>query len=235
MTLDAIIDTIGVKPYYIDGDKDNPRGAIYNADCLDILPLIPDKAIDLCLTDPPYGIDAEKHHGRKCGGKAVSIKKDYGYIGWDEKPATPVMINYCISKSDKAIIWGGNYFSLPISGAWLVWDKDNGSNPWADCELAWTNLDTSIRKFKHRWMGMLQEDMANKEIRVHPTQKPSPLFKWILEKYSQPFDLILDPFLGSGTTAVAAKQLGRKFIGIEISQKYCDIAIQRLQQEVMGV
>jgi site-specific DNA-methyltransferase (adenine-specific) len=136
--------------------------------------------------------------------------------------------------SKNQIIFGGNYFIeyLKNSPCWIVWDKDNSGN-FADCELAWASFKTAVRKFKWRWNGMLQEDMKHKESRYHPTQKPVELMKWILNKYSKPTDLILDPFLGSGTTAIAAKQIHRRYIGIEISQKYCDIARQRLGQEVL--
>jgi len=137
--------------------------------------------------------------------------------------------------SKNQIIFGGNYYGsvLGDTNCYIVWDKDNGDNDFADCELAWTSFKSAVRKFKWRWNGMLQEDMKYKEARFHPTQKPVELMKWILGKYSEPTDLILDPFLGSGTTAVAAKQLHRRYIGIEISPKYCEIAKQRLGQEVL--
>ena len=204
---------------------------LYHADCRDVLPLLP--KVDLVLTDPPYGIGAERHHGRKCGGKAVANKRDYGFIGWDETPADADSIAMCLDAGGKTIIWGGNYFTLPLRGSWLVWDKDNGTNPWADCELAWTNLDIVIRKFRYRWMGMLQEHGGSKkEHRVHPTQKPLPLIKWCIS-HADNAQTILDPFAGSGTTLRAAKDLGRKAIGIEIEEKYCEIAAQRLRQEVL--
>ena len=139
------------------------------------------------------------------------------------------------SISKNQIIFGGNYYAsiLGDSSCWIVWDKDNGKTDFADCELAWTSFKTAVRKFKWRWQGMLQEDMANKEKRLHPTQKPLPLMKWIVEKYSKPGDLIIDPFSGSFTTSVGCKQLGRKYIGVEISKEYCEIAVQRLSQEVL--
>ena len=206
---------------------------LYCADCREVLPLLEPGSVDLVLTDPPYGIGAERHHGRKCGGKAVANKKDYGYIGWDEKPADDASIALCVQAGKQAIIWGGNYFVLPPRGSWLVWDKDNGSNPWADCELAWTNLEISIRKFRHRWMGMLQENGGRKkEPRVHPTQKPLSLIKWCVTLADDP-QTILDPFAGSGTTGRACKDLGRKCIMIEIEEKYCQIAARRLEQEVL--
>jgi site-specific DNA-methyltransferase (adenine-specific) len=133
--------------------------------------------------------------------------------------------------SKNQIIFGGNYFIeyLKNGPCWLVWDKDNSGN-FADCELAWTSFDTAVRKFTWRWNGMLQQDMKHKEKRYHPTQKPIPLFEQILRMYSKPTDLILDPFLGSGTTAIACEQLGRKWIGIEKEPKYCEIARERIKQ-----
>ena len=235
--LNKIKDAIGVKPYY-----EEPAGVIYNADCLDILPMIPEKSINLALTDPPYGIGIANSknltRGKQRGGlknRAWGYNIDYGEYGWDQSKASDKHIENIITVSVNQIIFGGNYYAqlLGNSSCWIVWDKDNGENDFSDCELAWTSFGTAVRKFKWRWHGMLQEYMSNKEHRTHPSQKPLPLFKWILEKYSQPDNLILDPFLGSGTTAVAAKQLGRQYIGIEISQKYCDIAIQRLAQEVL--
>jgi DNA modification methylase len=213
-----------MNPYY-----DHAGITIYNADCRLILPTLP--KCDLLLTDPPYGIGEEKHHGRKCGGKALSEKKDYGYIGWDEEPADKSTLDSCRALATHSIIWGGNYFELPIRGGWLVWDKVNGSNPWADCELAWTDLDISIRKFTHQWMGMLQEDMSRKETRVHPTQKPLALMKWCLSLFPDA-KTVLDPFAGSGTTLVAAKAMGLTAIGIELHEPYCEIAAKRLSQEV---
>ena len=132
-----------------------------------------------------------------------------------------------------SIVFGGNYYELPPSPCWLVWDKDN-SGDFADCELAWTNMATAVRKFKWRWNGMLQEKMGQrKEHRQHPTQKPVALLKWCIERLPSSDHTILDPFAGSGTTLRAAKDLGRKAIGIEIEEKYCRIAANRLRQEVL--
>jgi site-specific DNA-methyltransferase (adenine-specific) len=202
---------------------------IINADCRDVLPLIPDKSIDLVLTDPPYGI-GEAHGRNKSRGK-IAVSKDYGIAVWDDKPIDQVVINQIIFKAENSIIFGGNYYCLPPSPCWLVWDKDNGTNDFADCELAWTNFTSAVRKYLWRWNGMLQQAGCPKEIRYHPTQKPVGLFKAILSDYSKPSDMIFDPFLGSGTTAVAAKILGRKCIGIEISEKYCEIAALRCLRE----
>lgn len=215
------------KPYWQDD-----HGVLYHGDCLEIMPLLADKSVDLVLTDPPYGIGeaAGKNKSRSC----IAISRDYGNDSWDDKPMTMQQQNECIRLSKNQIFFGGNFFDLPPSSCWIVWDKDNGETDFADCELAWTSFETTVRKFKWRWQGMLQERMGkDKDERVHPTQKPIALMKWIINKYSKETDVILDPFAGSGTTLRAAKDLGRKYIGIEISEKYCEIAAKRLGQEVL--
>jgi len=221
-----------ITPYY---DQDGIT--IYCGDCREILPQL-DVKVDLVLTDPPYGINVLKttYHPSKANkrwGNSATEKRGWDYSEWDDVRIPKETIKNLLTISSKMIIWGGNYYAdwLPASGSWLVWDKDNGSNDFADCELAWTNLDTPVRKIKHRWNGMLQENMADKEYRYHPTQKPLPVIKWAALFLQD--GLILDPFLGSGTTAVAAKILGRKCIGIEIEEKYCKIAVERLRQSVM--
>ena len=215
-----------MKPYYEENGI-----TIYLGDCREILPTLP--KVDLVLTDPPYGIGADRNlRANTQYGKAVTLSKDYGVGKWDSEPASETRILMTREKGNQAIIWGGNYFILPCSPCWLVWDKDNGDNGYADCELAWTNLDRAVRKFRHRWMGMLQENMKEKEERYHPTQKPTEVMRWCIGLASSP-KTILDPFMGSGTTLRAAKDLGRKAIGIEIEEKYCEIAARRLAQEVL--
>jgi DNA modification methylase len=213
-----------IEPYY---DQDGIT--IYHGDCREILPQLP--KVDLVLTDPPYGIGeaAGKNKSRSCLG----VSRDYGNQQWDDETLDEE-VALSILGGVNAIVFGGNYYSLPPSSCWLVWDKDNGDNDFADCELAWTNLAKAVRKFTWRWQGMLQEHGgAKKEIRQHPTQKPVALMKWCIKQADDP-QTILDPFMGSGTTLVAAKQLGRKAIGIEIEKKYCDIAIERLRQKTLA-
>ncbi|RJS73020.1 site-specific DNA-methyltransferase, partial [ANME-2 cluster archaeon] len=124
--------------------------------------------------------------------------------------------------SKNQIIFGGNYYTdyLTPSSCWIVWDKRNGRNDFADCELAWTSFKSAVRIFRYKWNGMLQENMKKKEKRVHPTQKPTPVFTWILKKYSNEGDLICDPFLGSGTTLEACRKTNRNCIGFEISGEW---------------
>ena len=199
---------------------------IMEGDCLEVMKQFPDKCFDLVLTDPPYGIGeaAGKNESRGCLAKS----KDYGYSDWDDKIPDAAYFDEIFRVSKNQIIFGGNYFILPPSSCWLVWDKLNGKTDFADCELVWTSFDTAVRKFSFRWQGMLQEDMKHKEKRYHPTQKPVKLFMQIIEKYSQPGETILDPFLGSGTTAIAAYNTGRHCVGIEKIPAYVDIARERL-------
>ena len=214
-------------PYYQDSAV-----TIYHADCMDVLPTLEPESIDLVLTDPPYGI-GESNEKNGTRGELAS-PKDYGHYAWD-KSRVPELVKLAISVGNFAIIFGGNYYTdiLPPSSSWIVWDKDNGENDFADCELAWTNHKKAVRKFKWRWHGMLQERMGNeKEYRAHPTQKPIALMKWCIQNYP-PADTIIDPFMGSGTVLRAAKDLGRKAIGIEIEERYCEIAARRMQQEVL--
>lgn len=213
-----------MKPYYED-----KWVKIFHGDCREILPQL-DIKVDLVLTDPPYGRNEIKNNPSR--GK-LAVSKDYGLGEWDREPADANLLEMVVAKARHSIIFGGNYFTLPPSSCWLVWDKDNQGNDFADCELAWTNFKSAVRKYLWRWNGMLQEPLSPKEYRCHPTQKPSGLFSLIIADYSKENDLILDPFLGSGTTCFCAKKLNRYSIGIEIEEKYCEIAARRCSQSVM--
>lgn len=209
---------------------------IIRADCLDFMKQLPDKCIDLVLTDPPYGLGMAAR-GR-IGTSRLGVCRDYGKSDWDNSIPTSSCFDEIKRVSHQQIIWGGNYFTNVIGKAthWIYWDKDNFDNDFSDGELAWTSFNlTSVRRFKYRWAGMLQEPDHIKEDRIHPTQKPLALMLWLIERYTNPQDLILDPFCGSGTTCVAAEQLGRKWIGIEISEAYCEIARDRIKAVRTGV
>ena len=132
-------------------------------------------------------------------------------------------------KCKKQIIFGGNYYDLPETKCWLLWDKENGENGFADCEMAWTNLDKAVRRKVHRWNGMLRK--GNEE-RFHPTQKPLAVMAWALMQAGD-VQTVLDPWTGSGTTLRACKDAGVKCVGIEMQEKYCEIAAQRMLQEVL--
>ena len=201
---------------------------------------MPDKSVDLVLTDPPYGIGeaagANTSRSKPFGSKSITSKKttrkiipatNYGNHDWDNAPPSQEYFNEIFRVSKNQIIFGGNYFGLPASSCWIVWDKDN-SGDFADAELAWTSFDSAVRIFKWRWNGMLQQDMKHKDKRMHPTQKPLALMMWCLDNYSSQDMIVLDPFLGSGTTAVACTKLNRNYIGIDISEEYCDIARKRV-------
>ena len=211
-----------MKPYY-----EHAGITIYHGDCREIAPSVERVCV---VTDPPYGIGADRNlRANKQHGRAACPSRDYGRGEWDSHPAPSGLLMSLVGDSP-SVIWGGNYFSLPPSSAWLVWDKDNGDNGYADCELAWTNLSQAVRRIRWRWMGMIQELAGDKkEPRLHPTQKPVPVMSWCLG--FMPEGIVLDPFMGSGTTLVAAKNLGRKAIGIEIEERYCEIAAKRLAQE----
>ena len=201
---------------------------LWHGDCREILPLLP--PCDLILTDPPYGIGADKNlRANKQHGKAAAPSKDYGTGNWDNEPPPVWLVELMRDKSRSQIFWGGNYYNLPPAVGWLVWDKENGDNGYADCELAWTNLPQAIRRVKWRWAGMLQQDMANKEEREHPTQKPVPVMRWALMQ-AKGAQTVCDPFMGSGTTGVACVMEGLQFVGIERERKYFDIAVRRIEQ-----
>ena len=197
-------------PYYQD-----EATTLYCADCRDILPLLP--KVDLVLTDPPYGLG-----NRMQGGTWGAASKYATLREWDKRPSNETII--ALASISRSIIWGGNYFALPPSRCWLVWDKQNAVPTMADCELAWSNLDRPTKRFS--WP-------VGTHNYGHPTEKPLELMTWCIKLAGESVDLILDPFAGSGTTLVAAKQLGRKAIGIEISEKYCEIAKKRLSQEYL--
>jgi DNA modification methylase len=212
-------------PYYQD-----EAVCIYHGDCREVLPFLP--KTDLLLTDPPYGI-GEARGKNKSRGK-LAVAKDFGVSDWDDAPPPRWLLDCAMDRTNHHILFGGNYFGLPPASCWLVWDKDNGESDFADCELAWTNLQKSVRRLRYRWAGMLQEPGCRKEVRVHPTQKPEAVMRWALMQAPDGCN-VLDPFMGSGTTLVAAKRLGRKAIGIEREKKYCDLAIERLAQGALGL
>ncbi len=201
---------------------------IYHGDCREVLPFLP--RTDLLLTDPPYGIGEARADNASRSKLAVS--RDYGHADWDNIPPPRWLFDALIEHTKHQIIFGGNYFGLPPSSCWLVWDKDNGENDFADCELAWTNLPKAVRRLRYRQQGMLGEPGCRKDVRVHPTQKPEAVMRWAL-LHAPDGCSVLDPFMGSGTTLVAAKRLGRKAIGIERELAYCQVAVERLRQSAL--
>lgn len=209
---------------------------IINADCIEVLKLLPDKCVDLVLTDPPYGIGVNKKtvilDGTRQGKGFNAIRSNFKKKDWDDLIPQKELFDEIFRVSKNQIIWGGNYFAeyLNNSSCWLVWDKDNGTTDFADCELAYTSYKTAVRKFRYRWNGCLQENTKEKEKRIHPTQKPLSLFEWCLDKYSQENDLILDCFSGSGTTAIACYLTKRRFICIEKDKEYAQASQERYEK-----
>ena len=197
-------------------------------DCLDIMMKYPDNYFDLILTDPPYGID--EANGKNKSRGQLTRPTDYGKSDWDKERLEKNYFDEMLRVSKNQIVFGGNYYIdyLQPTSCMIVWDKDN-SGDFADCELAWTSFKTATRLFKYRWNGMLQGDMKNKEVRVHPTQKPVPLFEWILKNYAKPGDKILDPFCGSGTILESCLNLNLECLAIDKSDEWMPHYRKRLR------
>lgn len=216
---------------------DDLIGKITCADCLDILKQLPDKCVDLVLTDPPYGIKMAQDTGiynktslKKGFTNKHSIKKK----DWDDKRPEKIYFDEILRVGKNVIIFGGNYFAdmLPATRGWIVWDKKENEKiaPYfSDCELAYTSFDKNIKKYLYGWYGV---EGINKrtESKSHPTQKPVELFMKILQDYSNENDLVLDCFSGSGTTAVACHNLKRRFICIEKDPEYAEKSRERLKR-----
>lgn len=207
-----------------------PTIELINDDCMNVMAKYPDKYFDLAIVDPPYGINILERG--VLGSNNCGKVKDYGKKGWD-LDAPPVEYFFELSRVSKhQIVWGANHFisRMPYnSSCWVVWDKDN-TGGYADCELAWASFPTAVRKFKHRWNGMLQQDMKNKEVRIHPTQKPTALYKWLLQMYAEKGQKILDTHLGSGSIAIACHYFGCDLVATEIDKDYYEAAVKRFNE-----
>jgi DNA modification methylase len=201
------------KPYYQDSAV-----TIYHGDCREIVPQL--GRFDLLLTDPPYGININKSN-------RLSVSRGFGGETWDSEVVDEVLLSSLFSISENQIVWGGNYYMLKPSRCFLVWDKQNDGRDFADCEYAWTSLDSVARIFRMRPMNM---DGG----KVHPTQKPENLIRWCIAQHSIS-KTILDPFAGSGTTGRAAKDLNKTAVLIEREERYCEIAASRMSQEVLAL
>jgi DNA modification methylase len=216
-----------MKPYYQDDSV-----TIYHGDCAQIMPEL--GQFDLLLTDPPYGIGLAKGMGGGgIDGFGRGIKRSpKKYEGkWDDCAPDAHLINLCLKTAQLHIVWGGNYMAsmLPQQSKWLVWDKEQTMPTYSDAELAWTTLKgNSVKMFRQNGSGL----MAVEKERFHPTQKPLRLMMWCIGICGD-VHTILDPFAGSGTTGRAAKDLGRKAVLIEREERYCEIAANRMRQEVL--
>lgn len=198
------------------------RSAVFNEDCIAVMKRYPDKFFNLALCDPPYGIgeDGASNHSR---GKLAKPKL-YTPKDWDKEPPAEEYFKEVLRVSKFVVMWGANHYieRMPKQNAtcWLIWDKENGENDFADCEMAWTNFDSAVRRFKFRWAGMLQGNMKDKEVRIHPTQKPVQLYAWVLAKFAEEGWKVLDTHLGSGSSRIACHKAGLEFVGCEIDKEY---------------
>jgi DNA modification methylase len=196
--------------------SDKPTITLHNCDCLDFMRTMPDKSVDLCLTDPPYGLDIANNPFRQAHEKS----------NWDESPCSDEQLAEMIRVSKEQVVWGGNYFNLPPTQCFFVWDKlqpEDFSS--AMCEMAWVSRQSPAKMFK-KWVVNYKK--------FHPTQKPDDLMVWCLERFPDS-QTIFDPFMGSGTTGVACKLLRRNFIGCEIDKKYFDLAQRRINSTEFGM
>jgi site-specific DNA-methyltransferase (adenine-specific) len=206
---------------------------VYNMDCIAGMKEYPDKYFDLALVDPPYGIGESSNDNQSRSGLAKS--KNYGKKFWDNEPPQIEYFTELIRVSKNQVVWGANHFisRLPYDAScWLVWDKVNGENDFADCELAWTSFNKAVRKFTYRWHGMLQQNMKDKEARIHPTQKPISLYEWILLRFAEKGQKVLDTHLGSGSSRIAAHNLGFHFVGFELDKEYYEAQEKRFRTHI---
>lgn len=215
-----------VEPYYDDGSV-----VLYNARCEDVLPSIDPAGVDLLLTDPPYGMAHDTDYTRFTGG--VANNATHRAVAGDDAPFDPTRLTLY----RHAIIFGANHFSdcLP-AGSWIVWDKRSpggSKNVMSDAEVAWSSKGRGVYVFSHSWDGFNRA--SERGTAYHPTQKPVALMRWIVERWTNPGDLVLDPYMGSGPIAQACHELGRRYIGIEIVEDYCAIAVSRLSQQTLDL
>ena len=208
---------------------------VIQGDCLDVLRSMPDASVDAVVTDPPYGINVAPD-GR-IGGSNVAESTQYRAATWDEKGLSTEQWSELKRVSKTQVVFGFNHLTDvlgPCSGV-IVWDKkckNNWFDNFSDCELAWTSKRGPARVYRHMWMGALRASEKEAGARVHPTQKPVELMRWVVENWVGEGATVLDPFCGSGTTGVACVQTGRNFIGIELDPGYCDIARRRIADAV---
>ena len=194
-------------------------------DCREILPTLP--KVDAVVTDPPYGIEMAGGFSGAGGFSKPIARREYEG-DWDSEAPDADVFKMIVNCAPQSIIWGGNYFTdkLPQAPFWLVWDKENSMPSFSDAELAWTNIDKkSVKRIRYMQNGC----MSREKERWHPTQKAVEVMRWSISHLKDEPQTILDPFMGSGTTGVAAVQMGRKFIGIEREPKYFDIACKRIE------
>jgi site-specific DNA-methyltransferase (adenine-specific) len=207
-----------------------PISEVFQIDCNLYMKTIPDKFFELAICDVNYGIgeDGLKNHSRgKKAKPTLYIPKE-----WDKQSVDKSTLDGIIRISKNQILWGANHFISKIpydSPAWIVWDKQNGDNDFADCELAWTSFHSAVRQFTFRWAGMLQGNMSDKETRIHPTQKPVQLYKWLLKNYAKPGDKIFDSHMGSQSSRIATYEGGFDYYGCELDKDYFEAGCKRFE------
>lgn len=216
--------------------KDN---AYICCDCMEVMRAMPDKCVDVAIVDPVYGGVTQGGYMKEQGGKRVgnglADRRLYNQAIWEQEKTPKEYFDELFRVSKNQVIWGGNYFIESIakdSQGWIVWDKRrNEGVTFADGELAWTSFNRALRIFRFKWDGMLQENMKDKEQRIHPTQKPVALYEWILKNYAHEGDLIFDTHVGSASSLIACERLGFNFIGCEMDEEYYKISSDRFKAE----
>ena len=207
------------------------RIRFYNCDCMELMGS--GDVWDLALVDPPYGINISQTFGgeKRKSGKGAALKSAFTKKDWDSAIPDKSYFDELFRISKNQIIWGANYFTeyLPNSMGWLAWNKNNGTTKFSDCELAFTSYDKALRMFTYTWNGMLQQNMKNKERRIHPTQKPIQLYRWILQNYAKAGDTILDTHGGSMSSAIACHMEGFELDICELDKEYFDAAVNRFK------
>ena len=200
-----------------------------HTDCMDYMATLPDKAFELAIVDPPYGIGASEKNStdkKQCKHSATQ-SKNYGDQKWDDNIPDNTYFDELKRVSKNQIIWGANYYGM--SGGMLFWDKQVTMPTYSQGELAWLSFQNKIDYVKIAWHGMIQQDMKNKETRIHPTQKPVALYKWLLSRYAKPGDRILDTHGGSGSICIACHDLGYDLTWMELDEDYYKAAVARYQ------
>jgi site-specific DNA-methyltransferase (adenine-specific) len=197
--------------------SDKPRIELLNVDCMEYMATVPDKHFDLAIVDPPYGISQPAF--RKESKNKATLPKNYNNTVFKQKAPDQNYFNELFRVSKNQIVWGGNYYNTHLAAGkkWIFWDKGTEDTQWGDGELAWTSFHGAITKFEFTWNGMIQGDMKNKEERIHPTQKPVKLYRWLLKNYAKEGDKILDTHGGSlqeqGFVLLDSQIPERKFSG----------------------
>jgi site-specific DNA-methyltransferase (adenine-specific) len=206
----------------------------YNKDCVKGMKEFPDKYFELAIVDPPYGgVTLGGYASNKVSGGVARNRNDYILDLWAQSAPSNEYFDELFRVSQNQIIWGGNYFIEQIarnSQCWIVWDKEKPEGvTYADVELAWTSFDRGAKIFRFAWNGMIQGDMKNKERKIHPTQKPVKLYKWLLRNFAHSGDKILDTHVGSASSLVACREMGFDYVGFELSENYYRLSRERVE------